>query len=561
MPDSTAAENLRTPLLDDLEAKVRERTALLEAANQRLQREIGDRLEAETALLASQERYRTLIENMTIGISLIGPDLRIIMANQATGRILGRNPEELVGRKCFEIFSDSREACADCPGSRVLTNGIAQETEKTVSRNGLPPLRLHIRSFPVRDSGGGISGFIKIIEDITEKKRSEEEKEILQAQLHQAQKMKALGTMVAGVAHEINNPTNLLAINTSLLHKVWQDFLPLLEKQEEREPGHKYGGLPVSYLRSHLTTLLADMDMAANRIARIVRDLKQFASRTDLPAHEPMQLNAAVHNGLRLAQTAVRKAGVALDFSPGQEMPEMAGNLAGIEQVVINLVVNALQAIGHDHGRIEISTGFEPGSGRVFLLVADNGPGIAPEIAANLFDPFVTGKHDGDSIGLGLSISYTIVKNHHGEISFRNREEGGALFSVFFPALERRKKAKILVVDDDKMIRDLLRTCLRALPEYEIVEADDGLEGSLLIGTERPELLILDIFMPGMDGLELYQVIRRNPELANMKVLFMTGYSDDRRLEEIARLGGAEILYKPLDIKELRKKVVALLGK
>jgi signal transduction histidine kinase len=378
-------------------------------------------------------------------------------------------------------------------------------------------------------------------------------------QLQQAQKMETLGTLVAGVAHEINNPINLILYNLPLLHKTWADLLPVLMAHRAHEPERKFGGFSYDFLKDHLPQLIADMDMAANRVVKIVSDLKNFSRQSNIAEKSPLNLNTAVRNALRLSQSTLRKAGVAITLELAEDLPEIEGNLQNIEQVVLNILINAAQSIDHDRGQVAVRTGFTFKDGRVQLSIADNGRGVAPEIAERLFLPFVTDKQAQGGTGLGLSISYGLVKAHGGEIGFEARPAGGTTFTVSLPSILKRSAARILVVDDDRMVRQILMEALAFPRCYLLEEAANGIEASIRLGTYRPDLLILDVFMPEMDGLEVCRHIRAEPALAGMKVIITTGFPGHPKLEELAALGFTHVLAKPFDIPVLLRKVRDLL--
>ena len=383
-----------------------------------------------------------------------------------------------------------------------------------------------------------------------------------QQQLQQAQKMETLGTLVAGVAHEINNPINLIMYNLPLIQKIWFDFLPLLIERKKDYPDQKFGGFTYDFLKDNLSQLIADMDMAANRVAKIVSDLKNFSKQSNVAEKSSLQVNAAVKNALRLAQTTLRKSGVKIELQLDQELPEMEGNLQSIEQIILNILINAVQAIDHDSGIIRIHTGFDIKSGRVRIAISDNGRGVSPAIVDKLFLPFVTDKQDRDGTGLGLSVTYGLVQAHGGDITFDTRQAKGTTFTISFPTLIRAEAAKILIVDDDHTIRAMLTEALalkRRRP-YLIEEATNGIEASIKLGTFRPNLLILDIFMPEMDGLEVCRIIKNEPELTDMKVLISTGYPDHAKLDIIAKLGFENVIYKPFDLAEFVQRVETILA-
>ena len=302
------------------------------------------------------------------------------------------------------------------------------------------------------------------------------------------------------------------------------------------------------------------MDMAANRVAKIVSDLKNFARKSNVADKKPVQLNTAVQNAIRLAQTTLRKSGIDLRVDLGDSLPLMKGNPQSIEQIVVNLIINAIQAIDHDQGRVEVGTGFQRKDGLIFVSISDNGGGIDPSISDKIFDPFFTDKQAGGGTGLGLSITYNLVKAHEGEIHFKSQKGKRTTFKVFFPTILKEKAAKILVVDDDKSIRDLLADALTRDQTYHIEEAVNGVEACVKLGTYRPDLLILDILMPEMDGLEVCRTIEREPELSGMKVILLTGFPSDPRVKKVAEMGFTNIYAKPVKLGDLVKEVGSVLS-
>ncbi|HEX5679402.1 MAG TPA: ATP-binding protein [Desulfobacterales bacterium] len=379
--------------------------------------------------------------------------------------------------------------------------------------------------------------------------------------LQQAQKMETLGTLVAGVAHEINNPINLILYNLPLLQKIWTDLLPALISLAESAPERKFGGFTADFLKDNLAQLVADMEMAANRVTKIVADLKNFSRQSNIAEKHLLNINTAVKNALRLAQTTLRKVAIGVRTELAPDLPEVEGNLQSIEQVVLNIVINAAQAIDHTHGEILIQTGFSLKDGRVYLRVTDNGRGVSPAMAERVFLPFVTDKQAQGGTGLGLSVTYSIVQAHGGEIFFENREGGaGTAFTVQLPTPLKRRAAKILLVDDDPMVRQILMEAL-AIPRcYLLEEATNGIEASIRLGTYRPELLVLDVFMPEMDGVEVCRSIKTEPALAGMKVIITTGFPGHPKLDELAALGFTTVLTKPFNIPDLLQAVEKLLA-
>jgi len=383
----------------------------------------------------------------------------------------------------------------------------------------------------------------------------------IQPQLQQAQKMETLGTLVAGVAHEINNPINLIMYNIPLLKKIWVDFLPLLMERRQREPERKFGGFDYDFLADNLGQLVVDIEMAAQRIAKTVSDLKNYSRQSNVAEKLPLQVNSAVKNALRLVQTTLRTSDMKIKLNLADDLPDIEGNLQSIEQIVLNIIINAVHAVHHNRGEIEIKTGLRIKDGMIYIRITDNGRGISPEISDKIFLPFITDKQSEGGTGLGLSVTYSLVKAHDGKIDFETSRDRGTSFNVYLPTLLKHRAAKILVVDDDDAIRELLIEALTMDRKYLVQEASNGTEASIKLGTYRPDLLILDIFMPEMDGLEVCRNICSEPELSDLKVIITTGYPDHPKLDEVVKLGFTNILSKPFDLLNLVKDIETILGR
>jgi signal transduction histidine kinase/ActR/RegA family two-component response regulator len=390
-------------------------------------------------------------------------------------------------------------------------------------------------------------------------RQTEEELKKSQEQLYQAQKMKSLGTLVAGVAHEINNPINSINLNALLLQKIWQDLMPILKEHATKEPLKKYGGLTYDFIKENLGQLLEDINLATNRIIKIVTDLKNFARQANVADKKPVNINEAVENALRLIQTTVKKSEVDLTIRLDNNLPLLTGNLPSLEQIILNLLLNALQAIDHSGGRVEIATGFDKQKKEIFITVSDNGQGIDPAIADRIFDPFVTDRKAAGGTGLGLSITYNLVNAHQGEISFETAPQKGTTFTISLPLTPKKKTPKILIVDDEKQIRNMLKIFFDSERHYQVEEASNGTEACVKLGTFRPDLLILDLQMPEMDGLEVCKVIKKEPYLSNMKVILLTGFPGHPKVKQVEAIGFTNIYGKPFNPDALMRTIDQLL--
>jgi polar amino acid transport system substrate-binding protein len=269
--------------------------------------------------------------------------------------------------------------------------------------------------------------------EIAERRRAEEELLLNQQQLLQADKMAALGILVSGVAHEINNPTGLILLDIPVLKRAHHDAARILQEYFEEHGDFPLGGIPYSEMREEIPRILDGMQEGAKRIKRIVHDLKDFARRDDAGDQELIDLNQVAQTALRLVDPTIRKAtgNIVTDFGAG--LPRFLGNTQRIEQVILNLVLNACQALpDRDHG-IRIATRLAAETGRLELRVEDEGTGIAPEHLSRLTDPFFTTKRDSGGTGLGLSVSAGIVKEHGGSMIFESTPGVGTSVTLTFP--------------------------------------------------------------------------------------------------------------------------------
>ncbi len=397
------------------------------------------------------------------------------------------------------------------------------------------------------------------VSDVSSRKRAERAIRSSQDQLFQSQKMEALGSLVAGMAHEINNPTSLIMFNLPIVKRVWMDVLPLLRERSRLGEPSEFGGYRMDFLESRFQRLIEDMEMAAGRISKIVKDLRNFSRRSQVRDTAPIDINAAVAAALRLVQTTMRKSSVELSLELADDLPTIQGNLTAIEHVALNVIINAIQAIDHDRGRIFVRTRHNPSEGTVVITVRDNGRGIAPEVVDKLFDPFVTDKQEQGGTGLGLAVSYNLVEAHDGRITFEDAEGGGTVFTLTFPIESLQKRPHVLVVDDDALVRRLMVQAIGKTGQYHVDEAVNGVDGLIKIGSQPPDLLILDLMMPGMNGREVCEAIHGKAPFADMKVLITTGHPHHPDLKEIEPLGYTDIHTKPIQVEPFRQTIAAIL--
>ncbi|MCA1944636.1 MAG: transporter substrate-binding domain-containing protein [Desulfovibrio sp.] len=255
-----------------------------------------------------------------------------------------------------------------------------------------------------------------------------------QRQLVQADKMAALGILVSGVAHEINNPNGLILLNIPILRKAQADAARLLDERFEAEGDFTLGGIPYSRMRQELPRMLEEMQEGALRIKRIVHDLKDFARMEEDASRTLVDVNDASAKAVRLVEPTIRKCTDHFSTRYEADLPPVWGHSQRLEQVIINLVLNACQALP-DKGRgMEITTRYDPATRTVHLCVRDQGVGILPEHLPHLTDPFFTTKRETGGTGLGLSVSAGILKEYGGMLTFESLPGHGTTACIQLPA-------------------------------------------------------------------------------------------------------------------------------
>ena len=266
--------------------------------------------------------------------------------------------------------------------------------------------------------------------------RRSEELQYQQQQLLQADKMASLGILVSGVAHEINNPSSLLLLNLPLLKESFQDIEELLEAHYRQHGDFDMAGLAYSRMRDEIPAMLDDMLTSADRIRRIVDDLRDFARQSPGKLDQQVSLNQVLATAIRLTDSTIRTSCHHVSVGYHEALPPFRGNAQRIEQVVINLIVNACQALTSTDQAISVSTRYHPHCGEISLEVCDQGNGIPADNLSRLKDPFFTTKREQGGIGLGLSVSASIVQEHGGRLLYDSEPGRGTRATLFLPCIE-----------------------------------------------------------------------------------------------------------------------------
>jgi len=355
-----------------------------------------------------------LFQHNPSAITVVDREGKVVKSNLA--RRPAHDPLPELGKK---LFSGDSECDTIMKG----------ELKKTLEQNV-------VREVSDVRSGGRIFSFTLapfthgatvIRQDITEQKRAE-------AQLVQAQKLAALGTLVSGVAHEVSNPNNVMLLSLKALRRIVDDILPVLDEYKEKDGDFELGIGHYSEIREDIPEMVASCYRAAERINRLVSDLKNYARKDDGAVLDLFDVNAVVVSASDLMGSTIRKATHNFKVDCADDLPPVRGTARRVEQVVINLLSNACQALPSQECGITLSTAYNPAANEVHIMVQDEGEGIPPDYLSQITDPFFTTRHDTGGTGLGLSISRQIAENHGGALVFSSTGGRGTLVTLTLPA-------------------------------------------------------------------------------------------------------------------------------
>jgi PAS domain S-box-containing protein len=468
--------------------------------------------------------FHRLVDGARDGVAVHDGE-RLLYVNPALVALLGaRSAEDLVGKPMLElVHPDDREAV------RARIAGLIERSEEPPARE-IRLLRrdgtaVAVESMARATEFDGRPAVLAMLRDLTERKA-------MQAKLIQTDRMVSIGTLAAGVAHEINNPLAVVVANVGFAG----DEIAGLEQKIRSDPGAAPARL------AEIRDALEQASEAADRVKRIVRDMMIFA-RGDEERRTRVDVRAVLESSLSMVASELRhKAEVVRDFA---EVPTVEASESRLGQVFLNLLVNAAQALPDgDAGKhkVRISTRTDAG-GRAVVEVRDDGPGIPAEILPRVFDPFFTTKDVNVGTGLGLSVAHGIVSSLGGSIEVESEPGRGALFRVILPAaaaappsaapaspVSPGRRTRLLIVDDEPQLAASLRRLLGR--DHEVVIAGSGREALELLGGEAFDLVLCDLLMPQMSGMDLHDAIRAaRPALAE-RFVFMTGGAFTPRARE-----------------------------
>jgi len=529
-------------------------------------RDITARKMAELALEESEKRYRLIVENMSDTITVADLNMNYIYQSPSEIRVTGYTAEEIMKIPVEKQVTPESLA--------LMTNILAEELELESSGRPFDPNRsrifqvesyrkdgstiwLEMRSSFNRDENGKPVSILLAGRDITERKKAEKEKERLEKQLQQAQKLEMIGRLAGGIAHDFNNMLNVI--------------LGYCELTRLRLPPE-----------SNVISNILEIEKAASRSRDLTAQLLAF-SRQQVISPQVVNLNKLIDQTLNTISRLIGED-IALKFHPDQNVHLVKFDPAQFEQILLNLAVNARDAMPNG-GMFTIETAntyidkqycrehpeFDRGN-YVLVTISDNGAGIDQETLPHIFDPFFTTKEVGKGTGLGLATVYGLVKQHDGFINVYSEPQRGTTFKIYLPANQTAEETAaqfsspevtkgegiILLVEDDEMLRAVITEMLQTIG-YSVIAAADPREALPFCenAQQRIDLLITDVIMPGMNGRELRD--RCKTLRPDIKVLFISGYTSNVIVHHGVLEEGVHFIQKPFNLGSLSNKIVEIM--
>jgi len=396
--------------------------------------DITERKHMEDALRKSESKYRFLFEKSTVLNSIIDINGIIVDVNSLFLEKLGYSKDEVIGKDALDFIIPEQRERVSAFLEKDFKGEYTPEIEVDVyAKDG----SIHTILF---SSGAALlyeddlpTGILITGIDITDRKRAEELAKSQERQLLQADKMATLGILVSGVAHEINNPNNFIMLNAKILSRVWDDITPILEEHYKSHGDFTLAGMPYTKAHSRIAQLIAGISEGAERIQKIVQNLKDFARQDRGDLDQPVDINAVIQSAVLIVSNLIKKSTDRFSVEYGENLPKIRGNFQQLEQVIINLITNSCQALPNKERGIIVSTSFDRASKHIIVKVQDEGIGIPSENLKHILDPFFTTKRDSGGTGLGLSVSYSIVKNHSGDLNFTSESGKGTTAIIRLP--------------------------------------------------------------------------------------------------------------------------------
>ena len=509
-----------------------------------------ERSELYKQLRVSEERFRSIFEQVYLGVALASLDGQLTTVNPAFARLLGYTCEELQGKHLREITHPQDEAARQERLQILREDGTGQVSlEARYLRKSGESVWCATNISLLHDAAGRPAYFLGMVQDIDNRKKAEEERNRLQQQLFQAQKMEALGTLAGGIAHDFNNLLSVMLGFASLARQRLSSDDPLQDS-------------------------MGMIEESAQRAAELTRQLLGFA-RPERQQVKPVCVDEVLNRVRRMVERTFDR-NITLAVHTGSEPLWVNAEPSYLEQALLNLCINARDAMPLG-GTLTLEVGAvtveaqQPDlpapcvPGRyASISVQDTGAGIAPETLPRVFEPFFTTKEPGRGTGLGLAMVYGFVKNHDGFLKVDSEPGHGARFTISLPLIPapapqtgpaglgpiQPGRGTVLVVDDEPHVRAFAAAGLKGLG-YQVLVAENGMQALQMYEQHRKEIdcVLMDLIMPELSGLETYRRMRALDPLA--RVVFASGYSTGGILRDAPDARSAEFIGKPYTLEGL----------
>jgi PAS domain S-box-containing protein len=406
--------------------------AKLQELRLRFKEERRSRLEIEAVVKERDEYYRLLLESAPIAIAIYD-NKKFLFSNRAHRKIMGASdPAELIGLNVLNVIDKEYRELFLQRQRAVLEEGTNMPLTTFRCRR-LDGSMIEVETVALPFIYGGKKVIMGLARDVTRQKCAEKEVRRQRDQLIQADKLASLGIVASGVAHEISNPNNFIMMNASLLGRIWNDLLPVLDTVYSDRGEFMLGRMTYTQVREKVKSLCSGIMEGSKRIEHTVKELKDFARPEESGIDIMLDLNDVILTAIHLLSNLIRKSTRHFSFDPTKGIPHVRGNFQKLEQVMVNLIVNACQALEDDSKAVEISIVHDRALGRVVVSVRDEGEGIPLENLPRIKDPFFTTKRSSGGTGLGLSVSSRIIVDHGATLEYHSEPGEGTVAILGFP--------------------------------------------------------------------------------------------------------------------------------
>ncbi len=545
---------------EKLETRVKERTIELAKANDALQAELRERLRAEQALKQTTDHLSFILESLPIVSYTRKADghQEITYVSTTIKEITGYTPRDFISSHAFwrdHIHPDDRQEVLN-----RIRNESKQGTNWCVYR-----FRVAGDSYRwfsdyhrlIKSHDGSAYHIVGAWQDVTEDKLIRQEAELRLQQMIQTHKLTALGEVVAGVAHEINNPISFISYNIPLLEEIWKSVEPLIPDKTLIHAQWKHQGMTPYEIKQNMGEIIDAFKIASGRITRVISGLKEFSRSDEAAEKQDTNIRDIIQGALIIVGAQVRRTVSKITQNIDQNLPSIKGHFHKLEQVITNLLINAHQAMPDERkGSITIAARYIDRINSVVIEIEDNGAGIAHDIVDHIFDPFFTTRRDTGGTGLGLSISYGLVKEHQGTIGVLSRPGKGSRFTIFLPVdINRPVKPSpsILCIDNDKVFLKELKACFVDVEKWPSSSYEPETIVAYIERKPEIDVVISEIKLPGGNGLEIIKMIRQR-----LPLLTLILYSSEQEVIEDALLRQCKadhVLRKPFPMEELKATI------